>query len=141
MTELPEEIYAEITSLSKQGDHLAKLNKYEEAKSMYVSALKLLPGDKNIWEAATWLYVAIGDTHFHLRNYDKCFKCFYNAVQCPEGLGNPFIHLRLGQMYYEQGDFEKASDELIRAHMGAGLDIFMEDDPKYLSFLETKIKI
>jgi len=25
--------------------------------------------------------------------------------------------------------------------MGGGLDIFLEDDPKYLEFLETKIKL
>lgn len=58
-----------------------------------------------------------------------------------EGLGNPYIHLRLGQLYYEQENFDKAVDELTRAYMGGGLDIFIEDDPKYLDFLETKIKI
>ncbi|ESS51127.1 hypothetical protein L665_00292 [Ralstonia solanacearum SD54] len=44
-------------------------------------------------------------------------------------------------MYYEQENFDKAVDELTRAYMGGGLDIFIEDDPKYLDFLETKIKI
>lgn len=141
MAELPEKLYADITLLCKQGDELAKSNKLEEAKSKYLSALKLLPDNRDEWEAATWIYVAIGDVHFRMGNFEKCFKCFYNAVQCPKGLGNPFIHLRLGQMYYEQGNRDKAADELTRAYMGAGLDIFMEDDPKYLEFLETKIEI
>ncbi|MEC0331788.1 hypothetical protein P4H42_19450 [Paenibacillus macerans] len=44
-------------------------------------------------------------------------------------------------MYYEQENFEKAADELTRAYMGAGMEIFMEDDPKYLEFLETNIEI
>ena len=65
----------------------------------------------------------------------------FNAIQCPTGLGNPYIHFRLGQTYFENGIMDKAADELTRAYMGAGLEIFMEDDPKYLAFLETKIKI
>ena len=68
-------------------------------------------------------------------------NCFVNAVQCPDGLGNPFIHLRLGQAYFELENPEKAADELARAYMGGGVDIFMEDDPKYLSFLETRIEM
>ena len=62
-------------------------------------------------------------------------------MQCPQGLGNPYIHLRLGQLYCEQDNLDKAIDELTRAYMGGGLDIFLEDDPKYLEFLETKIKL
>ncbi|GBK62167.1 hypothetical protein PbDSM24746_21710 [Paenibacillus macerans] len=45
------------------------------------------------------------------------------------------------KLYYEQENFEKAADELTRAYMGAGMEIFMEDDPKYLEFLETNIEI
>lgn len=35
---------------------------------------------------------------------------------------------------------DKAADEFTRAYMGAGLEIFIEDDPKYLAFLEKKLK-
>ena len=44
-------------------------------------------------------------------------------------------------MYFEQENLAQAADELTRAYMGGGMDIFMEDDPKYLEFLETKIEI
>lgn len=139
--QLSDSTYSEITALSKQGDDLVKAGDLEAGKHKYVAALRLLPENHREWEAATWLYVAIGDVHFRMNNYDKAFKCFFNAVQCPKGLGNPYIHLRLGQLYYEQGNLEKATDELTRAYMGAGIAIFMEDDPKYLEFLETKIEI
>ncbi len=138
---LSDDIHAEVTSLCKLGDDLAKVGNFESAKQKYVDALKLLPENHREWEAATWIYVAIGDVHFRMNNYEKAFKCFFNAVQCPKGLGNPFIHLRLGQLYFEQGNFDKAADDLTRAYMGAGMNIFMEDDPKYLEFLETKIEI
>lgn len=133
-------MHKEIEVLCKDGDELAATGRTEEAKQKYIAALKLLPGEPVQWEAATWIYVAIGDIHFQSQNFEKAFKCFYNAVQCPKGLGNPYIHLRLGQLYFEQKNFVKASDELTRAYMGGGIDIFMEDDPKYLEFLETQIQ-
>ncbi|MBI3712338.1 MAG: hypothetical protein HY253_05155 [Burkholderiales bacterium] len=139
--QLSEAVHAKITALCQLGDDLVKTGKLESAKEQYVAALKLLPENHRDWEAATWIYVAIGDVHFRMANFEKAFKCFFNAVQCPKGLGNPFIHLRLGQLYYEQGSLENSADELTRAYMGAGMQIFMEDDPKYLDFLETKIEI
>ena len=138
---LADTLHQEITALCKEGDALAAAGKPGDARRKYIAALKLLPGDPGQWEAATWIYVALGDVHFHAQNVDKAFKCFYNAVQSPKGLGNPYIHLRLGQLYYEQDNFAKAADELTRAFMGGGIDIFMEDDPKYLEFLESKIAI
>ncbi len=141
MLQLSDEVHAEITTLCQLGDDLVKAGELESAKEQYVAALKLLPENQREWEAATWIYVAIGDVHFRMRNFETAFKCFFNAVQCPKGLGNPYIHLRLGQLYYEQGKLEKSADELTRAYMGAGLRIFMEDDSKYLEFLETKIEI
>lgn len=138
---LPDLLYSKITSLCKQGDELVKGENFKEAKSRYIEALKLLPDSPNDWEAATWIYVAIGDIYFRISNFEKCFMCFYNAVQCPTGLGNPYIHLRLGQMYFEQENYDKSADELTRAYMGAGIDIFIDDDPKYLDFLEKKIEI
>ena len=131
--QLSDALHQQIVDLCKEGDALAAGGKPEEAKQKYIAALKLLPGEPNQWEAATWIYVALGDVHFHAQNF--------NAVQCPKGLGNPYIHLRLGQLYFEQKNFDKATDELTRAYMGGGIDIFMEDDPKYLEFLESKIAL
>ncbi|RUT33683.1 hypothetical protein EJP77_08595 [Paenibacillus zeisoli] len=139
--QLSDSTYSAIKALCEQGDDLVKIDEFDAAKQNYIAALRLLPEPHQEWEAATWIYVAIGDVHFALKNYDKAFKCFSNAVQCPKGLGNPYIHLRLGQLYYEQGYLEKAADELARAYMAAGIEIFMEDDPKYLEFLETNIEI
>lgn len=139
--QLDDNTHAEVTNLCQQGDALRTAGDLESAKKKYVAALGLLRGNPLDWEAATWIYVAIGDAHFELSDYDKAFKCFANAVQCPGGLGNPFIHLRLGQIAFELGDLARSADELTRAYMGAGLDIFEEDDPKYLQFLKTKIKL
>lgn len=139
--ELDPQIHEKVISLSKEGDSLASDNQHSEARTKYLEALKLLPDHPSQWEAATWLFVAVGDTHFYTGNFDKMMKCFVNAVRCPGGLGNPFIHLRLGQAYYELSEFDKSADELTRAYMGGEMKIFMEDDPKYLEFLETRIEM
>lgn len=44
-------------------------------------------------------------------------------------------------IYSEIRNLCRQGDELTRAYMGGGMDIFMEDDPKYLAFLETRIQI
>jgi len=127
-------VHERIADLCKEGDALVSAGRPDGARQKYIAALKLLPGEPRQWEA-------LGDVHFHSRDFDKAFKCFYNAVQCPKGLGNPYIHLRLGQLHFERNEFDKAADELTRAYMGGGIDIFMEDDPKYLAFLETRISL
>lgn len=59
------------------------------------------------------------------------------AVRCPDGLGNLFIHLRLGECAFELGQISRAEDELTRAYMGAGREIFADEDPKYFKHLQT----
>ena len=59
----------------------------------------------------------------------------------PDGQGNALIHLRLGQTSFELGDLDRAADELTRAYMAAGSEIFEDEDVKYVAFLSTKIKL
>lgn len=139
--QLDEQIHNQVAALSEEGNALAGKGSYLEAREKFVQAIKLLPEPHQQWEAATWLWTAIGDMHFLLGDAEKTMRCFVNAVHCPGGLGNPFIHLRLGQACFDLGDLDKAADELTRAYMGAGMDIFMQDDPKHLEFLETKIEL
>lgn len=138
---LDNNIAIKIKELCAQGDRLLKNKEYKLAKQKYLEALKLVPTPHQDWDTATWIYVAIGDANYFMQEFERMNKCFMNAVQCPNGLGNPFIHLRLGQSFFELNDFEKASDEMVRAYMGAGKEIFDEDDSKYFDFLKTVIQI
>ncbi len=52
-------------------------------------------------------------------------------------VGNPFILLRLGQTYFELGNMKKAADELVRAYMGVGTEIFEGEDPKYFDLVRA----
>jgi hypothetical protein len=59
-------------------------------------------------------------------------------MTCPGAIGNPFLHLRRGQILLDQGENDAAADELMRAYMAEGADIFADEDPRYLSFLRTR---
>jgi hypothetical protein len=140
MTELSEEVHAEVQRLSATGDDLAKRKEFAEALQVYWAAWNLLPEPKSSWEAATWLLAAIGDANFLGNDFIAGRDNLTTAMHCPGAIGNPFLHMRLGQCQFELGAVDRAADELMRAYMGAGSDIFKDEDPKYICFLQTKAK-
>jgi len=140
MAELPDRVHADIERLTALGDEHAAEGRYADALASYWAAWDLLPQPPFEWEAATWLLAAIGDANFLSGDYQAGRDNLANAMRCPGAIGNPFLHLRLGQCAFEIGDRDRAADELLRAYMGAGTKIFDEQDPKYLAFLRTKAK-
>jgi tetratricopeptide (TPR) repeat protein len=139
--ELPREISERIAQLSAEGDALATQKKRDEALGRYEEAWALLPAPKTQWEAARWLLAAIGDAHFFSRRFNESLDAFTSAIVDAGGLGNPFLHLRRGESLFELGRTREAADELMRAHMGGGLEIFTPEDPKYLAYLKTVAKL
>ncbi len=137
---LDEALHGQIREFCAKGDALAEQREFEKAFGYYRDALNLVPEPMEDWEATTWILAAIGDLYFLDHKFEKCLRVFEDAIHCPGGLGNPFIHLRLGQCQYELGSPERAADELTRAYMGGGRELLEQDDPKYLQFLETRLK-
>jgi tetratricopeptide (TPR) repeat protein len=141
MSELNNELYSRIQDLCSKGDQLAESEKYSNALSEYFKAYELLPSPKENWDASTWILAAIGDMNFLMKNYESGLQNFNNAMKCPDAIGNPFIHLRLGQCQFEVGNFDKAADEFVRAYAIEGEELFLNEDIKYFKFLKTKIEI
>jgi hypothetical protein len=97
-----------------------------------------VPEPKDEWGASTWILGAIGDAAF-LGGYKTLAReALEDAMHCPDAIGNPFLHLRLGQVLLDEDEPDRAADELIRAYMGAGPEIFVGEDPRYLAFLKTR---
>src|SRR5215467_10929416 len=140
MAVLPDTVHEQIKRFCAEGDRNAKRRAYPDALASYWAAWDLLPEPKTQWEAATWILVAIGDANFLNADYVAGRDNLSTAMHCPGAIGNPFIHLRLGQCQFELGNLDRAAVELMRAYMGAGRDIFDHDDPKYLRFLSTRAK-
>jgi tetratricopeptide (TPR) repeat protein len=136
---LPPKTVVEIERLSSLGNLQLEEENFSGAYESFTQALDLLPDPKEKWPEATWLFAALGDMYFQSRNYDQAMQAFNDAMHCPQAIGNPYLHLKLGQCQYEVSNFDRAADELTRAYMGGGAEIFSQDDPKYFDFLKTKI--
>jgi tetratricopeptide (TPR) repeat protein len=136
--ELPRTAHAAIQHFCAGGDALASAGKYEEAIAEYNRAWEIVPEPKSQWNASTWILAAIGDAAF-LADYKTSAKeAFEYAMICPDAVGNAFLHLRLGQVLLDTGEQDRAADELMRAYMGGGADVFAAEDVRYLSFLRTR---
>lgn len=136
---LDETIHKKLVAFTKNGDALFDRQQYNEAIVMFNHAYRLLPEPKHIWEASTWIHVAIGDALFMQNDWKGARLCFRIAVEGVNGLGNPFIHFRLGQIAFELGESQTAKNELMRAFMGAGKDIFLESDSKYFDAISKYV--
>jgi tetratricopeptide (TPR) repeat protein len=137
--EIPEETHVEIQELCAEGDVFLEMGDFSAAHKNYISALGLVPEPKEQFEATTWIMAALGDMYFLAKDYRQAAQVLSDAMRCTGAIGNPFLHLRLGQVQFELGNHARAADELSRAYMGAGSEIFAKDDEKYFNFLKTKI--
>ncbi len=137
--ELDDVIYDEILRKSEKGNSFSELGQFKEALDEYSDAIKLLPDPIYVWEAATWLFVSIGDTLFQLNDFENSLDSFMQAQKCPDGLGNPFICVRIGECFFELGNKEKAKQYLFQAYMLEGEDIFSDADPKYFELIAPLI--
>lgn len=133
--ELDPTLHSRIVAIAAEADRRADEAKFYEALVLYNDALALVPEPKTKWNASTWLLGSIGDAAFQGNYYETARDALQDAMLCPDAIGNPFLHLRLGETEFELGDSERAVDELMRAYMGAGKDIFEHEDPKYLALL------
>lgn len=138
--ELSDEIYDQIEEYSEQGNEYCDNEEWEEAIVCFNKALELLPEPKDDWEAATWLYVALGDAFFFLEKYEEALEHLKIARMCPEGMANPFVLLRLGEAFYELGEVELAQKHLFEAYMMEGTEIFEYEDEKYWELVKKVLK-
>jgi tetratricopeptide (TPR) repeat protein len=138
--EIPTEAYDSIKRLCSEGDGFFNAEKYPDAVEKYRQALKLIPLPIENYEAATWVWAAIGDAYFSMRNFSESADAFFRSLNCPGALENPFIYLRLGQSFFEAGQLERAANELTKAYMLGGREIFNDEEPKYFEYLKTQIR-
>jgi tetratricopeptide (TPR) repeat protein len=140
MPELPDTISNEIDHFCKAGDTFADAGAFDMALEQYWAAWDQLPEPKTEWEASTWILGAVGETNFYAGDFAAGRDNLSYAMQCPNAIGNPFLHLRLGQCQFELGDIDRAYDELGRALILGGKDLFADEDPKYFAFISSKLE-
>lgn len=136
--ELDEKINKKILELSELGDFYTNMKEWDKALKQYNEALNLIPDPKYNWKASTWLYVAIGDAYYCDKQYNETINYMNEALKCPEGLGNPYINLRIGESYFELEEWSNAKRYLIEAYIVEGTDIFEGEPQKYYKLIESE---
>jgi len=137
MTALPSILHEPIQSLLDEGDKCFDKGRFQEALDKYEAARALLPSDPERWEATTWVLTAIGDTCFLMGDSMRAQQMLAQAIRCPEGAENPFIHLRLGQCEFELGHHDVARKSLLLALELGGEEVFEDEDEKYLKLVAS----
>jgi tetratricopeptide (TPR) repeat protein len=141
MEQLPKELSDMIDGLCRQGDQFAGMEQYDDAIDKYGRAWDLLPEPRSQWPAATWILMSAGDAHFRMKEFDEAADLLADALDYPDGDSNPFLALRLGQCLLELGHLDGAANALEGALRLGGEELFADEDPKYLGFLKTQLKI
>jgi tetratricopeptide (TPR) repeat protein len=137
--ELDEETYEELKLMCEEGDALAGQGRTEEALAAFREAWRLVPEPWQEVDAARWVLAAMGDMLFLLGRFEEARRVLSDALHSPDAVGNPFLHLRLGQCQLELGDEARAADELARAFLLEGRELFEGEDPRYLAFVLSKL--
>lgn len=104
---------------------------YKAALRLFYQAWLLLPKPQTEWVEAGWVLTAIGDSYFRSGQYQQGREALQSALCCPQMEQAPFIHLRLGQCFWELGLYDSARSALLRAYNIARMDIFSAEDRKY----------
>jgi tetratricopeptide (TPR) repeat protein len=130
-----------IVALYAEGDKLVQDGRIGSALGKFADAWSLIPDPKERWPLSTSVISAIADCWFLAGKYDEVLRALEFGMNCPEAVGNPFLHLRLGQALLEQGQEDRAAEELMRAYEAHGEAIYEHQDPKYLAFLAARGRI
>ena len=138
--QLPIGLHEVIDRLAEEGNRLCGRGQFAEAIEVFRKGLDILPKPVDQWEAGLWFVAAIGDTQFLAKDYRNAADSFRDALLYG-GIGNAFIHKRRGQTLYELGERKEAANELLRALLLDGEQIFnQEGDAKYFKFVTSVAK-
>jgi len=139
MRKLPKRISTKVLRLFNEGEAFADEAQDKEALDRFQAAWDLLPEPKGEWEYALAILSAIADSHFHLGDYQECYRGMQQTLRCGGDVDNPFIQLRLGQCLFELGDLGESRNWMVPVYLMEGNEIFESEDPKYLAFVKERL--
>jgi tetratricopeptide (TPR) repeat protein len=140
-SELDDQIVAAITDLCERGDDELEAGRHDEAVALYREALALVPQPLYAWAVTTWILTAVAEARYLQKDWAATKDAIMEAFRSEGAIGNPFLHLRLGQVEIELGLKGRGVDELIRAHERGGDAVFEGEDPRYLAMVRAALDV
>lgn len=135
MAKLDDELSEQIQELCDLGIDLADGGRFDKALEAYDMAWDLLPEPKIEWEDAHWILGNMGEAWFLQGEFATGRDVLERAMECRGAVGAGFLHLRLGQCFFELGELDRAKEELTIALTHEAETIFVDEDPKYLALV------
>jgi tetratricopeptide (TPR) repeat protein len=139
LPKLPKETLSQIQQLCDSGDECANQEQVSEAFDYYWEAWDLLPEPQYEWDCSMVVLGSIGDLNFACEDYEAGRDNLIEALKCAGALGNPFLHLRLGQCHFELNEMDKANVELRKAYNEGGAEIFEDEEPKFFDLVKAQL--
>lgn len=141
-----DDVYTDFRHAAKDGDNAMTEQRWDDAFSCYLSAWEILCEDQPEHEAheAFWLVLNWANCSFMSGDYPDCLDRLHEALGIFRDfglvVGNPVFHLRVGQCLFElaENDEQRSDangqviDNLSRALICGGIEIFEQEDRKYL---------
>src|SRR5262245_23213382 len=109
-----------ITELCDAGDDDIEHGRVDDAIEKYQAAFQLVPTPVHAFRITMWILTALGEAFLFKRDFESAERVLVEAMRVPGAIGNPFMHLRLGQAELGLGNERAARDELGRAYAGGG---------------------
>ncbi len=139
-TNLPNSLSGRVERLCSEGDEFVAQSRYAAAVLRYTTAFRLLPRPQERWSITPRLLASIVDACFTKQDYVGAREAALAAMEFPEIHDNPALRLKLGQIYFEQGEMQGAREEFAFALSHGGPDVFADEDPKYWEFASQALE-
>ncbi len=140
VSKLDPELFQQIRSICEHAGNLVQMGEDEFAISKYYEALALVPDPKSNYSISTFIYTALGEEYFSMKDYSEAGKCFLKALNCPGGREIGQINFRIGQCLEECGERRKAQDYLCQAYLLDGDALFSRANPKYYKIIRSEVE-
>jgi len=140
VSKLDPELFQQIRSLCEHAGNLVQMGEDEFAISKYYEALILVPDPKSDHSISTFIYTALGEEYFSMKDYAEAGKCFMKAYKCPGGENIGQINFRIGQCLEECGERKMAQDFLCQAYLLDGDSLFAKANPKYYKIIRSEVE-
>ena len=127
---LPDFTDAELKSNQKVSVLLSE-NINKEAYDILYKMLKA--NDDNEYENNKTRYILIRIAHLYIysKMWEEAINTFMEVMEYSNSVGNPLLHLRIGQIGLELEEQKMYEDNLARAMIMGGLKVFENEDDKY----------
>lgn len=128
LSELDDATHERVTGLIEEGDAYMDVDAPQAAAEKYAAALEGLPQPITQWEHSLIAYTALADACLALTQYAEAEQSARFALKAPDGQGNGYVWLRLGDALHGQGRDAQALEAYTSAYMAEGEELFEGED-------------